>query len=147
MPLTNLCKNEMIDALCGRKINFNCQQVTLGLSTTTPNADGTGVTEPEGNGYSRVIVGRNNQSDTWKFGAAEDGVTENADIIYMPEATGAWGTLTHFVLFRENVGGTSDVLAFGTLKSNGVPTPVTVSSAGTVVFFRVGDLEIELADE
>lgn len=64
----------------------------LGLSTTTPNADGTNITEPASDtGYSRK-----------KMTALTDpsnGTVSNSEAIEYGEATGEYGTITHAVFF------------------------------------------------
>lgn len=66
----------------------------LGLSTTTPNADGTNITEPTSeSGYERKQM--TGLSDP------VDGVVSNADVIEYVEATADYGTITHAVFFDE----------------------------------------------
>lgn len=80
--------------------------LSVALSTTTPAADGTNVTEPSGNGYARVAT----TSADW--GRVGNDVT-NGNRLDFPEATGTWGTVTYFVLYD----GTT-VIAFGALTSS-----------------------------
>lgn len=64
----------------------------LGLSTTTPNADGTGITEPSSDtGYSRIKM--------TSFNTPTDGIVTNTDIIDFGEAVGEYGMITHAVFF------------------------------------------------
>lgn len=141
--LTTHKKNSIVDGIVG-----NSGTAYLGLSSTTPNADGTGVTEPSGNGYARVLIGQSDQSLTKKFAPAENGEATNKDIIYFPESTGSWGAaLTHFVLFNsETSTQPSAVQGFELLKNEGVASPITVSAANTVVMFRIGDLTVKCED-
>lgn len=145
--LSNNMKNRIVNALVGRTDDLG-GTVYIGLSSTAPNADGTGVTEPSGNGYGRVLIGNYHQSLTQKFGAAENGVSANEEIIYFPESTGSWGaTLTHFVLFNsKDSTDPSAVMGFDLLKENGEASPITVASEKTVVMFRVGALEVKCED-
>jgi hypothetical protein len=67
----------------------------VGLSTTTPAANGTNITEPAGNGYARVAV--TNNAINWASSSA--GANSNAAQIAFPTASGSWGTVTYAVLF------------------------------------------------
>lgn len=69
----------------------------IGLSSTAPTADGTGVTEPTGGNYSRVKL-------TY-LGEPVNGVITNSSLIEFPESTEDWGTMTHYVLFDAVSGG------------------------------------------
>ena len=142
MPLNTYTKNKILKSLVGKDSALG-SSVYLGLSSTTPNAEGGNITEPIGNGYERVLVGSYSQSGTQKFGDVSNDSITNNEIIYFPESTGSWGnTLTHFVLFTTKTGtGDSYVLAFGELT-----TPVTVSAANAVVLFRKGELTVTYSD-
>ena len=142
MPLNTYTKNRILRGLVGKDSALG-SSVYLGLSSTTPNAEGGNITEPIGNGYERVLIGSYSQSGTQKFGDVSNDSITNNEIIYFPESTGSWGnTLTHFVLFTTKTGtGDSYVLAFGELT-----TPVTVSAANAVVLFRKGELTVTYSD-
>lgn len=62
----------------------------VGLSTADPLDDASGIAEPSGNGYARV------NHDSWDVAASRS--TENSGTISFPEATGSWGTVTHFFI-------------------------------------------------
>lgn len=67
----------------------------VGLSSTTPAADGTNITEPSGGGYARAEI--------TSFTAPENGVVSNQASIDFAAATDSWGdALTHYVLFDES---------------------------------------------
>jgi hypothetical protein len=70
------------------------------LSTTTPAADGTNVTEPVGNGYARAEV------LAASMAAAAAGAIDNSAVITFPEATGSWGTITYMLVYDVSSGGT-----------------------------------------
>jgi hypothetical protein len=70
------------------------------LSTTTPAADGTNVTEPVGNGYIRATV------TAASMAAAAAGAIDNSVVITFPEATGSWGTVTYVLVYDVASGGT-----------------------------------------
>jgi len=86
-------KNALLDAIFASTTYW-------ALSTTTPAADGTNVTEPSGNGYTRVTVAAGDMS------AAASGAIDNAAIVAFPEATGSWGTVTYILVYDVASGGT-----------------------------------------
>jgi hypothetical protein len=71
----------------------------FGLSTTTPNEDGTGVTEPVANGYARVAVTANTTNFALST-AADLTLKRNATVVTFPAATGSWGTVTYSVVLN-----------------------------------------------
>ncbi len=73
----------------------------VGLSTTAPNSDGTNVTEPVGGAYARVGV----TSVTTEWDVASNGGTANTNNITFAQATGSWGTLTHWVIYDASTAG------------------------------------------
>lgn len=137
---------DFLDYLSGRINNSNIEANTAvyaGLATdaTVPASDGTGITEPVGNGYARVLVGYVGQSMTYKMSAAIDNISgeaevSNASTIFFPKATGAWGTITHLVLFTAAAGGYAMVIGELT-------TPI-VPIAGEVPIIEPGNLVITL---
>lgn len=94
----------------------------LGLSSTAPQADGTGVTEPSGGGYARVRIAT--------FTEPANGIVKNAGIILFPQSTNVWfpttARATHWALF-DGAGSEANLLAGGALAE-----PVTVSIDTTV---------------
>lgn len=73
----------------------------IGLSTTEPSQDGTNITEPIGNGYTRVKVE--------SFSASNNGKVVNSNVIEFPQSSGSWGTVTHCVLYDGSGGGAKAV--------------------------------------
>lgn len=73
----------------------------VGLSTTTIQSDGTGVTEPSA-GYARVAVTNN----TTNFVVDADLLTmENGVVIQFNPATANWGLVTYAALYDVATGG------------------------------------------
>ena len=70
------------------------------------------------------------------MGTPANGSVSNTDIIFFPEATGSWGTITHFGLFTQASGG--QLIVYGALTS-----PITVS-ANYVPLFRAGNFTLTL---
>ena len=105
-------------------------QYWLGLSSTAPGIDGTGVTEPSsvGTGYSRVRL--------VSLSAPSNGTISNTAAVSFDESTMQWGTMTHYVIYDAPTGG--NLLMFGLL---------TISRAveqNTVITIRAGELTITL---
>lgn len=122
-------ENEILDHLFS-KGSYTPPTIYLALSTADPGDDGAGLSEPSGNGYARAATA----ASDWN--AASGGALDNADVIEFPEATGAWGTVTHFALLDAASGG--HLLAHGTLSQS-----KTIASGDTARFVA-GDLEISL---
>lgn len=107
--------------------------VFIALSTADPTVDGSGVSEPSGNGYARknVVTGYGLNNNQHAFGnVTYDDLTDTVTIsnqyeIQFPKATGSWGTITHFALYTASSGGT--MIAYGSL-TNSI-SPVTDSVA------------------
>ena len=119
MPFVTAIRNALLDHVHG-KAAYTMPTVHVALSTTTPAADGTNVTEPSGNGYARVTT----SGATW--GSASAGAITNATAITFPTATGAgWGTVTHVVAYNASSGGSP--LWFASITSQSVPAGVTVT--------------------
>lgn len=122
-------ENEILDHLFG-KGNYTPPTIYVGLSTADPTDDATGLAEPSGNAYARVATSGAN------WNAASSGTIDNANDITFPEASGSWGTLTHFALFDAASGG--NMLAHGSLS-------VSKSiSSGDTAKFAAGDLDVSL---
>ena len=122
-------ENEVLDHLFG-KGGYSPPTIYVGLSAADPGDDGTGLSEPSGDGYARLAT----SAADWS--AASEGALTNADAIEFPEAADAWGTVTHFALFDAAGGG--HVLAHGALAE-----PKVIDS-GDGARFAAGDLEISL---
>lgn len=108
----------------------------LGLSTTTPAADGTGVTEPVGNGYARVAITNN----TTNWPTVTSGRSKSNGVAFtFPTATPAgWGDVTHFVLFDHLTNSAAaNVRAYGPITG----APVTIA-AGETRSFPVGSIVV-----
>lgn len=101
----------------------------IGLSSTSPSMDGTGVTEPSSSGaYARVELS----------GLSEpaSGVVTNSAEIAFDESTASWGTVTHFVIYDAKTGG--NLLMYGPLSSN------RTVEAGTLMVVRPNSLSLSV---
>lgn len=129
--------NRILDGLGGRSSLFG-SSIYLGLSTTAPSRDGTGYTEPSADyGYKRSLLGMSSQTTSQKMGMASAGGIKNNDTVYFPEATGNWGSCTHYLIFDAATGG--NLLAYGTLTNTINPTN------GTVPLIRTEELQMTIS--
>jgi hypothetical protein len=122
-------ENEILDHIFG-KGSYSPPTIYVALSTADPTDDGSGIAEPSGNGYARVQT----QASDWN--AASAGSLYNANDIMFPEATGNWGTISHFALFDAASGG--NMLAHGALSES------KSVGAGDTAKFAAGDLDVSL---
>lgn len=100
----------------------------LGVSTTAPNLDGTGVTEPSDAAYARVKVTSLSEPD--------NGSVKNSADIPFADATEDWGTCTHFVMYDAQTGG--NLLMYGKLDKS------RVVQADSQLSFLAGGLSLSL---
>lgn len=107
------------------------KKVYLGLSSTAPQVDGTGVSEPLASaGYHRV--------ELTNLSEPVNGVVSNDGAIQFDESSASWGTITHFVLFDSPTDG--NLLMFNQLsQSRSVET-------ATIVMVKTGSLKLTLAN-
>ena len=105
----------------------------IGLSSTKPATDGTGVTEPlESAGYKRVA------SSGGSFSATNGTITNNA-YLYFPEAPAAWGNVSYLCVFDGNTS-SARLRYFGALK-----TPKDIET-NSVPLFRPGSINISIPE-
>jgi len=132
MSFTDFLELEVLDQLFGGLDYAEPVNWFIGLSTTTPTDAGGNFTEPVGNGYARVSIA--NDKVTWTTAAA--GALENAIEVIFAQATGSWGTVTHFGIF--------DALTAGNLVATGALGTAKLIDNGDTAKFAVGDLDITL---
>lgn len=131
--------NALLDYMFGQTGSYTVPATYyIALSTTTPTDAGTNVTEPSGNAYARVAVTNNSTN----FPAASSRAKSNGTAITFPVATGSWGTITHFAIYKHATStSSSDFIGWGALTSsitvslNGQPrfaaTTLSISAPGT----------------
>ena len=122
-------ENKILDHIFG-KSSYTPPTIYVGLSTADPTDTGSGLAEPNGNGYARV------QTSASDWNAASNGSLDNTSNITFAQATGNWGTITHFALFDAVT--TGNMLAHGELSQS-----KTISESDTARF-EAGDLDISL---
>ena len=137
--ITQNTANSILNAFFGRSQYASLASTCyIGLSTTTPDANGNNFTEPASEtGYSKVLIGNYNQSNTMLMDAATEGTISNSsNIIFFPEATSTWGTISHFGIFTSKTATTP--IMWGALS-----TSISVPS-GYIPIFRAGALNVSL---
>lgn len=82
----------------------------IGLSTTTPNANGSNVNEPSTSAAYQRIKLTNLSAPTGGT------ITNNGDISW-PESTSDWGVVTSYVIFDSPTVGSGNLLVFGDLST------------------------------
>ena len=107
----------------------------IGLSTTTTNAGGTGITEPVAMAYARITV-TNNKTNWAVASGSAPGIVTNAAIMTFAQATGAWGVITDFFI--------SDALTAGNILAYGTLTASKTIASGDTARFAIGDFAINL---
>jgi hypothetical protein len=122
-------ENEILDHLFG-KGTYAPPAIHVALSATDPGESGSGLDEPDGNGYARAST----TAADWN--AANGGVLDNVVAIVFNTATNGWGTMTHFALLDAATGG--NMLAYGML------TYAKTVDGGDTVQFAPGDLTVTL---
>jgi len=122
-------ENKILDHIFS-KGSYTPPTIYVGLSTADPTDDGAGLDEPSGNAYARV------QTSVSDWNAAANGSLDNAGNITFAQATGNWGTITHFALFDAPTAG--NMLAHGALSQS-----KSISELDTARF-EAGDLDISL---
>lgn len=106
----------------------------IGLSSTKPAKDGSGVTEPTGNNYARVQIAA--------FTAPNNGVVKNSAALEFPRSTGVWFNspkAAYWILF-DGSGSSAHVLSCGELDE-----PKSIES-NTIVTIAAETLSITLTD-
>jgi hypothetical protein len=122
-------ENKILDHIFG-KGSYTPPTIYVGLSTADPSDDGSGLAEPSGNAYARA------QTSACDWNAASSGSLDNAGNITFTQATGNWGTITHFALFDAATAG--NMLTYGALSES-----KAIGESDTARF-EAGDLDISL---
>lgn len=102
--------------------------IYVALSTADPGETGGTIAEPSGNNYARV------QCNTWD--AAASRASANTGAITFPQASGSWGTITHFAIF--------DHITAGNFLGSGELTLSKAIVSGNIPSFAAGDFDISL---
>ena len=122
MAATNYSKNKQLDFLYGGVSYSPPSNYYLAMSTTSVSPSGSGVTEPLGANYARVLI-PNTKSF---FTNSVSGCLVNSSTITFPQSSGSWGTIVDLVLFDALTSGCA--WAFTTLPTPKVVQDLTVNS-------------------
>jgi hypothetical protein len=121
--LSDYGENYLLDYLFG-------STVYVGLSTADPTDDASGNAEPGAGSYARVAMAAGN----WT--AASGGALSNSAAAEFPEATGSWGTLTHFGIW--------DAASAGNMVAHGDLDESKTVGIGDTISFAIGELDTTL---
>jgi len=122
-------ENEILDHIFG-KGSYTPPTIYVGLSTADPLDNGSGLAEPSGNGYARVAT----SGASWTISSG--GSLSNASDVSFAQATGSWGTITHFALF--------DAASAGNMLAHGALNQSKTITSGDTAKFAAGDLNVSL---
>jgi len=125
--MSNYLENALINATLRNTSYTSPSTVYVALFTSDPTDAGSG-TECSGGSYAR-------QSAT--FGAPSDGASSISADVEFPQATGAWGTITHFGIF--------DASSSGNLLYHGALTASKTIATGDVLKITSSNLTVTLA--
>jgi len=131
---SNYAELKILDHITG-KTSFTKPTCYVALCTGNPGEAGTGASMSEvadANNYARVTTA----GADWN--AAATGAVDNANAIIFLEASGSWGTVSHFALLDSGTYGVGNILAYGTLDSS------KAVGAGDTPTFAAGALDITL---
>jgi hypothetical protein len=134
MSFSNFWEKEILDHLFG-KGSYTPPTIYVALSTADPTDDGSGMAEPSGNGYAR----KQTAAGDWNVavtGGDGKGLIDNANDLTFPEATGSWGTITHFALY--------DAASGGNFCCHGVLSASKPIGSGDTAKFAAGELDVTL---
>ncbi len=128
-------ENEILDHILSAATFTAPGTLYVGLATAaiTDSTTGSTVTEPAGGSYARVPV--TNNATEWP--AASGGSKANANDIEFPQATGNWGTVTHWFI--------ADALTNGNILFHGDLSQSEVINTNGIFRFPAGDLTIAAA--
>lgn len=131
-------ENALLDHVLGNTAYTPSATVYLGLSTADPADDASGLAEPSGGSYVRKAV---------TFGAAASRAISNSAQVTFDQATGSWGTITHWAVFDAETAG--NMLAHGSLAAQkevvSGNTP-SVAIGEVEISFSAGDISTYLAN-
>ena len=125
--MSNYLENALINATLRNTSYTSPSTVYVALFTSDPTDAGSG-TECSGGAYAR-------QSAT--FAAPSDGASSISADVEFPQATGSWGTLTHFGIF--------DASSSGNLLYHGALTSSKTIATGDVLKITSSNLTVTLA--
>lgn len=125
--MSNYLENALINATLRNTSYTTPSVVYAALFTTDPTDAGTG-TEVSGGSYARKAI---------TFGAPSNGASTNSAAVEFDQATGNWGTITHFGIY--------DASSSGNLLYHGALTSSKTIETGDVFKFAISNISVTLA--
>jgi len=125
--MSNYLENALINATLRNTTYTSPATVYVGLFTSDPTDAGSG-TEVSGGSYARKAA---------TFAAPSNGASSISAAIEFDQATGSWGTVTHFGIY--------DALTTGNLLYHGALTASKAIDTGDVFKFATSALSVTLA--
>lgn len=125
--MSNYLENALINATLRNTSYTSPATVYVGLFTSDPTDAGSG-TEVSGGSYARKAA---------TFGSPSNGASSISSAIEFDQATGSWGTVTHFGIY--------DASTSGNLLYHGALTVSKTIDTGDVFKFASGALSVTLA--
>lgn len=125
--MSNYLENALINATLRNTSYSSPATVYAALFTSDPTDAGTG-TEVSGGSYARKAI---------TFGAPSNGASTNSGAVEFDQATGNWGTITHFAIF--------DALTTGNMLYHGALTTSKTIETGDVFKFAAASVTVTLA--
>lgn len=130
--LSDYGENQFLVHLCGAG-HTPASTMYLALCTADPTDSGTGASMNEvadANAYARTAI---------TFGAAASRKVTQSAVVTFPEATGAWGTVTHWSIVDSATHGAGNMLAHGAFASSFAPV------AGNTPSVASGQVYVEVS--
>jgi|688.fasta_scaffold1538999_2 hypothetical protein len=125
--LSNYLENALINATLRNTAYSSPATVYVGLFTSDPTDAGSG-TEVSGGSYARKSMA---------FNSPSNGASTNSAAVEFDQATGNWGTITHFAIF--------DALTTGNMLYHGALTTSKTIETGDVFKFASASVTVTLA--
>ncbi|HEY4690299.1 MAG TPA: hypothetical protein VIK33_13370 [Anaerolineae bacterium] len=141
--LTDFAENELLDHVCNAAYT-PVATVYLALATADPTDAATGASMSEvanSGAYARTAI---------TFGAAASRRVTQSGVVTFPQASGAWGTVTHWAIVDTGTYGSGNVLAHGAFavgKSIVSGNTPSVASAEVYVEYSAGEISDYLANK
>lgn len=102
--------NKILELITG-KTAFTKPTAYIFLSTTDPGVSGSGITEPVGFAYARLIT----TGSDWAAAASES-ISNATDLVFTMANGGSWGVITHIGLI-DTASGAGNMLIYKALSS------------------------------
>lgn len=137
--LSNYAEKKIMDHIFKVLSFTQPANIFVSFHTANPGEDGSGA-ECSGNAYART------QCNIWNAAASRSAA--NTEIITFPQATGAWGTVTHYGIWDAATDG--NMLAYGALSeskvivSGNIPT---IAAGGISISVSTGAISNYLANK